>query len=225
MSESTTAYPDVPDAAGVPPVLREPGAFATEDASSAPLMTSDADGLDNYQSQAVWGIFDDNGQPVIVADSVFAVDFRKEYRISDYPIEQGAFGSYNKVELPFDGKVSFTVGGSDSDRSGFLASVAAAVSTLDLYSLITPEMTYSSASVVHYDYRRTAQNGATLLTVEMWVEEVRVTGTSEFKNTAKPSGADPAPGGTVTPTNSPGPAPTPTADSPHDTPTPAVIST
>jgi len=39
----------------------------------------------------------------------------------------------------------------------------------------------------------------TLLVVDVWVEQVRVTGTSQFSNTAQPAGADQVNGGTVQP--------------------------
>src|SRR5579875_727912 len=98
---SVPQYPDVPQAPGVPPVLRQVGQVA----NAVTLLTADASEV--LQALGVlpgpqWGIFDQTGQPVIVGDSVVGVDYRKEYRAADYPVEGGSFANYNKVELPFD---------------------------------------------------------------------------------------------------------------------------
>ncbi len=195
-------------------------------------MTSDGSGLDAYTAGPQWGIFDASGTPVVQPDSIFGFEYRVDFRVSDYPVEQGGFGTYDKVSLPYGVKIAMTKGGADADRAQFLNAIQAAVASLDLYTVVTPEISYASANVVHYDYARQSRAGATLLTVDVWLEEVRVTGTSQTSNTAVPSGADPAQGGTISP-QKPSPkqagalAPTPTPDSPHDTPTPAstVIST
>lgn len=202
-------YPDVPRASGVPPVLRNIAAVA----NPIIILAADAVQLLGIFS-AQWGIFDQGGQPVAIADSVLGVDFRKEFRISNYPQEPGAFQSYNKVETPYDAKVTLACGDAGSlfsfpgsqvaRRTAFLSAIDAAVASLDLYAVITPEFTYESANLIHYDYRRSARGGASLLEVDIWLEEVRVTATADFTNTASPAGANPANGGAVQPT-----APTP----------------
>ena len=57
------------------------------------LMDSDAlDGLLGlFDTQ--WGIFDQNGDPVITADTVVQVAYRREYHISEFPVEEGSFAS------------------------------------------------------------------------------------------------------------------------------------
>jgi hypothetical protein len=135
-------------------------------------------GSDN--STIKWGIFDTGGQPVIVGQSVLGIEYGKEYRISDYPVEDGAFQSYSKVETPFDARITFTQGGTDADRTAFLTSVADAVDSTTLYSIHTPEVNYDSANLTHYTYRREQKNGATLLTVEVMARQVRVTATATY---------------------------------------------
>jgi hypothetical protein len=144
-----------------------------------------------------WGIFLD-GAPVVVADNVMALDFRKFYRNSKYPQEQGAFATYNKVALPFEPRVSFSTGGSVADRQALLDSVDTISGNLNLYDVVTPEVTYHSCNVVGYDYRRYAAN-AGLLTVEVWLEQVVIAGRSTFSNTTSPSDAAQKNGGLVQP--------------------------
>lgn len=144
-----------------------------------------------------WGIFLD-GQPVVVADNVVAFGFKKSARISKYPQEQGAFASYNKVSLPGEPRLKFSTGGSVADRQAFIDSIAPLIDDLNLYDVVTPEVTYSGYNVVNYDYPRTADK-AGLITVDVWLEEVVIAGASEFSNTASPTDSGQTNNGLVQP--------------------------
>jgi hypothetical protein len=125
----------------------------------------------------VWGVFNSNGQDAINADSLHAIAYRNEFDLSNYPQEQGAFASFNKVATPFDIRLRFLKGGSNSDRAAFLNNLDKVSKSLDLYTVVTPEVTYQNANILHIDYHREAREGATLLTVDVWLKEVRtVTG-------------------------------------------------
>jgi hypothetical protein len=143
-------------------------------------------------AQPVWGVFDANNVAVAVSDSVRAFDFNSESRVSDYPQEQGAFESYNKVQLPYAAGVSLTCGGDVSRRSAFLTALQFAKDSTNLYSIVTPEIVYLNANIVGLRYRRTEKDGATLLTVDLHIEEIRQTATAAFANTstANPASAD-----------------------------------
>lgn len=214
------------------PVLNTVGLIG----SAAVLVVADAAIIKNlFAGTAKWGIFDAQNKPVITADSVVAVDYRKEYRIADFPVEGGAFASYNKVATPFEIKVTLAASGkgtllssllsggaisailtgatpSADGRKTFLAALDAACANLALVSVLTPEATYSPVNITHYDYRRSAEAGATLLLVDVWCNEVRVTAkrapfgtlavnapTTEPAVTAaqNPASVDPANGGSV----------------------------
>jgi len=185
-------YPDVPKDPGVPPVQR-----ALQVAESAIILAANAVSLLSLFQGPKWGIFDKDGNPVIVGDSVKSVAVKKGYRISDYPVEDGAFASYNKVEQPFEAQCIFTKAGGDSERADFMATIQDAVASLELFSVVMPEFTFASANLTSYDFEREARNGVSLLTVAIGVEEVRVTATSAFTSTQTPSGATPASGATV----------------------------
>lgn len=185
-------YPNVPMAPGVPPLLRQVGQIQ----NVTTLLAADAGRFINMFAPPQWGIFLD-GAPAITGDNVIDLTFRNDFRITTAPQEQGAFVSYNKVSDPFDGRVTFTQGGTIAERTAFLAQAQAALLSLGLYSLVMPEFTFPNVNVVHYDFRRAVERGATLLIVEVWVEQVRVTGTAAFSNTVAPAAADPKNGGTV----------------------------
>lgn len=187
-------FPNVPIAPGVPPVPRDPFAQA----ASVAFLTADAIGTILRFFTVSWGIFLD-GQPVILPDTVATVEYKQGSVISDYPVEQGAFQSYDKVATPYEAMVRMAVGGSVAAKQVFLGEIAAAAATLDLYDIVTPEAIYRSANIVHYDYRRSAHEGLGLLVVDIRLVEVRVTATAQFTNTKAPSANDPSFVGPVQP--------------------------
>lgn len=144
-----------------------------------------------------WGIFL-NGSPVVVSDNVTGFGFKKSRRLSKYPQEQGAFATYNKVAVPFEPKIRFSTGGSIEDKQAFINSIDAIIDDLNLYDVVTPEVTYSSCNVIDYDYDRNHGN-AGLLEIEVTLEQVVIAGASTFSNTASPTDAAQTNNGLVQP--------------------------
>jgi hypothetical protein len=186
-------FPNVPNVPGVPPLPRPPGALT----GAIVLLAADlVAGAIAALLGPRWGIFLD-GEPVVFAESVAAFEYKQDWTIADYPIERGGFESYDKVQLPFDVRLRFSQGGSESERQAFLNSVDAAANTLDLYDVLTPEVVYQGLNISHYDYRRTSHNGVGLIVVDVWLTQVRVTATSTFSNTKNPANAGNQNGGAV----------------------------
>lgn len=209
-------YPNVPQAPGVPPVRRSPF-----NAIAAPvILLADGVRILNMFLPSKWGIFTAAGGAAFPNTNFIGVEFKQDYRISNYPQEKGAFQSYNKVQVPWDARVTLAMGDSpipslpslpglpssgENARAAFLAAMARQCASLDLVTLITPEATYPSANIVHFDYARTSSKGVTLLAIDIWLEEVRVTAQATFTETKSPNGAAPVDRGQVQPT-SPTPA-------------------
>lgn len=145
---------------------------------------------------SIWGIFL-GVTPVIRADTVVSLEYRQNWRISDYPVEQGSFESYDKVATPYLARVRMARGGSVADRKSFLDSIAAIAGDLNLYNIVTPEEVFVNANVESYSLVRTAQRGLGLLTVDIVLTEVRVTTSTQFSSAQQPSGAAQQNGGTV----------------------------
>lgn len=142
------------------------------------ILTADAIGLFAFFGQPEWGIFaSGSGAPLLLADSVYSVEYSRDYQISDFPQEAGAFASYNKVQVPFQAKVSFLA---NRLRYNFFATVEQATASLDLVTVVMPEFTYPNANITHYGFRRTARNGKTLVMFEVWCEEVRILASSKL---------------------------------------------
>lgn len=182
-------FPDVPNVAGVPALLRS----ATVPTPDAILSSVTGSVSDSVLGPVVWGIYDEDGNKVLDPDTFLGIDYRNDSRVSNYPQEQGAFASYNKVETPFDCRVSMAIGSDKAARTAFLDTLEALRKGLDLLTIVTPEVSYPSANLTTYSYRRTATNGVSMLTVELDFTEVRVTATAEFSSPDPVTPADPQP--------------------------------
>lgn len=186
-----TDYPYVPIAPGVPLVAR----IAASIAPNPIFAAADVSGLP-LGGTPQWGIYDSSGNQVVQADSVISFEFEQDYRISDNPVEgtpgSGASGfeTYNKVTEPFQTRITFAKGGTIADRQVFLANVQSVANDLNVYSVITPEQTYPSCNITHWGYHRTADQGVTLMLVDVWLEEIIVLAGAAFTNTTDPSGSD-----------------------------------
>lgn len=182
------AYPDVPFSPGVPVMPRAPDALVGF--GSIALLFEDQFGA--FDAGTDWGIFDTGGNSIVPHDSVAAFDYRQEYAISDYPVEKGGFQSYDKVAVPFDVRFRFTTFGAQAVRAEFLNTLAEAAASLNLYTATTPDALYPSANIVHYDYHREARNGGVgMLVVDVWLREVRETGTTQFAKSGTTDTAQP----------------------------------
>ncbi len=189
-------YPDVPFVRGVPQMRRSPTAAQIR---ALAIATSAISGRlwQAAQSQPKWGVYPAGYQPsstrtlreiivgtrrddntpngrVIVPDSVLAFDNRNEARVSDFPVQQGAFASYNKVAVPYELVVRLSKGGSLEDRAVFLQQVASVAASLALYDVRTPERTYLGVNVTRYEVTRRGSKGAYFLTeVDLYFREIR----------------------------------------------------
>jgi hypothetical protein len=141
--------------------------------SEVVLVASDLLGFGAVSSQ--WGLFL-NGEPVVIADSVLSIEFTQDFSITNAPVEQGSFASYNKVQRPFETTLRFATGGSIADRQNLINSIAAIIGDTNLYDVVTPEVTYTNLNLVHQNYLRSAERGAGLLTIDVRAQEVRPAG-------------------------------------------------
>lgn len=184
-------YPNVPDVPGVPPLNRPPGFVPGQPGAQ---LSKDLDGKIT-RSPNTWGLFKD-GQPVVIADSVQAFEYSKEWSLPDYPQQEGAFQTYNKVERPFAVMLRFSSAGTEQDRRNLLDSIEAIAGDTELYDAVTPEKIYTDCNVRKNGYRRHADQVGRII-IDVDVLQIRNTATAAFTNTKSPSGAAPQSGGTV----------------------------
>jgi hypothetical protein len=165
-------YPLVPNAPGVPAMLRNVAKVA-DAATLGFLGISDALDLLIGSEQVQWGVFTKAGNPVAIADSVLSFDYRNGSRMSDYPVEQGAFASYNKTSDPYEVRIRMVRAGSERERTDFIFALEAAAASLDTFEVRTPEIYYTGANIDSFDYRRETRNGAGVIIAELHLREIR----------------------------------------------------
>jgi hypothetical protein len=184
-------FPNVPSYPGVPALVRAAKVPTFIQVALGEVQTLLAAAT---QSGQRWGIFDSNGNQLgVLANgnnlfqsivalikgtsgpvlSTNAFEFMKETKISTFPVEGGSFAAYNKVIMPGSPTVTLALQGTESDRTTFLNMIDAACESTDLYSVVTPEVTYLNYSLERYSLSRRAQSGATLLIVEISLMEIR----------------------------------------------------
>lgn len=135
-----------------------------------------------------WGIFNQYGIPIMLADTVFSVKYQNGSQIAQAPVEKGTFTSYNKVQNPYQATVTMIRGGGDPTLRGlFIAQLELLSKSTLLFHVITPEFVHINAAITGYDYAREPQGGARMIIANIHLEEVReATVTYETKETENP---------------------------------------
>lgn len=179
-------FPFVPNLPGIPAVLRDK-------AASLDIFTLNLLGISDALGNIIgtgldpWGIFDENGDSIADYDSIYSLDYDNQTRISDYPVENGGFESYNKVNNPYDSFIVINCGGSAARRSACLTSINTAKDSTNLYSVLTPSDAILDAMVLGYSYSARAEEGATLLTIRITLREVRETAKGKLAEPKTPN--------------------------------------
>jgi hypothetical protein len=182
---SLIPFPDVPNLPGVPSLARMAGLAVIPPATFAAL---DSLNLPFLQELTRWGVFTPDGATQVLSPtSIVAFEYGNEARVSDYPLEQGAFATYNKVATPFGCRVRMTIGGTEAKRSAFISTLDTMLAATSVYSVLTPERVYLNVTLAGYDFRRESKNGVTLLTIDCTFREVRLTGLSQFSDSGAPT--------------------------------------
>lgn len=191
-------YPDVPSAPGVPPLPVPPAGY-NYPAPAANESTLETDSSASVDRIPQWQITDANGAELLTPDSVIEFEYRGEMKVSQYPMEQGSFASYNKIEMPFDARMTVACNGNGSmTRDAFLGTIEALRKSLILISIVTPDATYQNCNLVHFDYRRESRQGISLILAQLWFQEIRIV-SAGTTTTAQPDGADPKANGQLSP--------------------------
>jgi hypothetical protein len=194
-------FPNVPKLPGVPQLPRSPIFPAAPPRVLSGVIAAGRLWQALF-SQVTWGIYrrepptqpDEEGvetvtvvaerTPVVVPDSFLEFAYREEYSVSDYPVQDGGFASYDKVANPFEMFVRMSKGGSLQQRTAFLQSIDAIVGTTDLFDIITPEKTYLNVNVIRHEVSRRGRRGAYFLTeVDLYFRQIREV-TATYSSTA-----------------------------------------
>lgn len=188
----TVAVPVVPLAPGVPPVNRPSGFLQV--ANQVSLAIADVALL--FGQQAQWGIYDLNFKPVITPTNFLSWGIKHDWQVADYPIEQGGYATYDRVDTAPEVRIKLSFKGNPSQRNQFLkqlqimcgSTLSASSAPSQLFRLRVPETTFANLwAVTHYDYHRDDRGGITLLTIDLWFQSVRLLG--QAPTPRQPNGA------------------------------------
>ena len=121
-----------------------------------------------------WGIVNQYGIPILLADSVASVSFDSSSSISNLPVEKGTFVSYNKVSNPRIATVQLNKStGGALQRGLFLTQIETLENSTLSFHVITPEYVYMNYQIIGSSLMRSSSDGATLLKVNLDLQEVR----------------------------------------------------
>jgi len=187
-------FPNIPNVPGVPLLARS---FTVPTVDSL-LNSAASQILGLVFGTAIWGVYDQGGLPALTPDTFLGVDFKNGSNVPTYPIEDGGFGTYNKINTPYDCKVKMAIGGDEFTRTQFLDACATMLDSIDFYSVVTPERTYLNATLQNYAYRRETRNGGTsMLIVDLWFLEIRTNVSDVVPTPAEASSFDAVSGGQI----------------------------
>ena len=120
-----------------------------------------------------WGIVNEFGIPIVLADSVVGMTYDAGNTISNFPVERGGFSSYNKVNNPSMATVQLNKSsGGTLERGLFLTQLEALLKSTLKFHIITPEYVYMNYQIIGISKSRSASDGATLLKVNLDLQEV-----------------------------------------------------
>lgn len=177
-------FPNVAALPGVPQLVRTIAAYYADLKVTRGVQAAQSALWQASKLAPTWGIFNAAGVRVVTPDNVLNFDNRNEWRVSDFPVQKGAFASYNKVLLPPETAVRLTKGGSLSDRKKFLQQIAAIAGDTNLYTILTPETPYVNVNVLRYEVTRRGAEGAYYLSeVDVFFRAV-VQVTALYSNTS-----------------------------------------
>lgn len=121
-----------------------------------------------------WGVFNQFGVPILLADTVYSLKYSNSSEVSSAPVERGSFTDYNKVQNPYKASVTMIKGGGNATmRGAFIAQLEALSRSTLLFNVVTPEYVHRNANIVGYDYVREPQNGARMIAATLELQEIR----------------------------------------------------
>ena len=170
----TISYPDVPNYPGVPSIPRTSAGSPSINismASNQPLLIS--------SQEPIWGIFSatDNSPLFTPSEdgtlSTYSFDYSRQSSVSTFPVETGSFVSYDKIWTPANPVVTLAFSGSISDKSSLLDALETACLGTSLWNVFTPDTEYDGYTIARYSYRRMSNKGATMLLIDVMLEEVK----------------------------------------------------
>lgn len=141
------------------------------------------------------------GSTVFSPTSWIGFERTSDASIATAPTEKGQFNSYNKVRRPGEIKLAFTLEGwtgysgaipnltnlTTLSREELIHLLDTMIACAYTYTIETPDTSFSSCDLIHYDYQIKEGRGVTLLSVNAYFQEVVITSETITSSNAKSS--------------------------------------
>lgn len=121
----------------------------------------------------VWTLAAEGGGDAVSFDVFCEMECKGENQVAYEPLEKGSFAAYNKQASPLQFRVVLAMTGDAATQQDALDRIEELCNGTELLSLITPQQEYESLNLESYSYRRNETTGASLLTVELMLVEIR----------------------------------------------------
>lgn len=119
-----------------------------------------------------WGVYYNNTlEPVFIIDSVIDIDYHHANKVSSFPVEKGAFATYNKVNEPRTIKVRLAVHGGNK-VSAFLSDLEDELVSTNLYQIVMPERVYKNMTLEKVPFSRKGDKSVDQIVVDLTFIEV-----------------------------------------------------
>ena len=113
------------------------------------------------------------------------MDITGEYKITQSPVENGSFVSYNKTTSPVTIGLQVAIKGTHDEIMSALTKLEVISEGTDLITIITPDNVYSDFNIVKFQYSRKVEDGLDIIYCDIGFEEVRQV-ESQYTNTKVP---------------------------------------
>lgn len=155
--------------------------------------------MPTLETTATFGIFyaDNPDVPVFLYDSFVNFKVDHKMKVSDFVVEKGAFATYNKVQHPYEIKVTLAINEGPLRREVFVDELETIMKSLTRMNIVTPEKTFINVTMDHYTFERTPKAGWGKIVAELSFIEVREVNTQY--QTAKIGAGKPKTPGKVLP--------------------------
>jgi hypothetical protein len=121
-----------------------------------------------------WQIYEaGTSDPAIMPDTIEVFGDAGDARVARYPLEQGAFANFNKVQEPKQMRLLLVCSGEAMSIGDFLQQLEVMRLSTDLNDIATPDILYENLTLTHYDTQRRASSGVTMIRADCRFEEIR----------------------------------------------------
>lgn len=136
-----------------------------------------------------WGLYTSSLSKALAPDTIAVVNYQQDHRISDFPIEEGGFTTYNKVRVPQVFQVRMVKGGTKQERTDFIKAYKEIENDTNLYSVVTPEYIFPNVNIMSGQINRTMESGAGIIILDLTLQEIRLAAAGTYSATKVPAGS------------------------------------